>query len=83
MTLNIPAGVVWVKTYRAASPIAPFGGGRSGDGHEGGPAAALDFTRTKTVWRRASDDPIPDPFVILPSIRDLIEVAEKKKNTLQ
>lgn len=61
----IRAGVVWVNTYRAVSPIAPFGGfGLSGDGREGGLAAALDYTRTKTIWLRTSDDPIPDPFVM-------------------
>ena len=61
----IRAGIVWVNTYRAVSPIAPFGGfGLSGDGREGGLAAALDYTRTKTIWLRTSDDPIPDPFVM-------------------
>lgn len=61
----IRAGVVWINTYRAVSPIAPFGGfKRSGHGREGGLAAALDYTRTKTVWLRTSDDPIPDPFVM-------------------
>ncbi len=65
MIKHITAGVVWVNTYRAVSPIAPFGGyGMSGHGREGGLAAALDFTRTKTVWLRTSDDPIPDPFVM-------------------
>ena len=65
MVKRITAGVVWVNTYRAVSPIAPFGGyGMSGHGREGGLAAALDFTRTKTVWLRTSDDPIPDPFVM-------------------
>ncbi|MFK0205738.1 aldehyde dehydrogenase [Agrobacterium sp. NPDC090283] len=62
---TIRAGIVWVNTYRAVSPIAPFGGfGLSGDGREGGLAAALDYTRTKTIWLRTSDDPIPDPFVM-------------------
>ncbi len=65
MTKRIRAGVVWVNTYRAVSPIAPFGGfGQSGHGREGGLQAALDYTRTKTVWVRTSDDPIPDPFVM-------------------
>ena len=65
MIKRITAGVVWVNTYRAVSPIAPFGGyGMSGHGREGGLAAALDYTRTKTVWLRTSDDPIPDPFVM-------------------
>jgi len=51
---RIHAGVVWVNTYRAVSPIAPFGGyGMSGHGREGGLAAALDYTRTKTVWLRS------------------------------
>ncbi|APG94834.1 aldehyde dehydrogenase [Sinorhizobium americanum] len=62
---GIRAGIVWVNTYRAVSPIAPFGGfGLSGHGREGGMAAALDFTRTKTVWLRTSNEPIPDPFVM-------------------
>lgn len=65
MIRGIHAGVVWVNTYRAVSPIAPFGGmGLSGQGREGGLAAALDYTRTKTVWLRTSDEPIPDPFVM-------------------
>lgn len=65
MIRGIRAGVVWVNTYRAVSPIAPFGGhGLSGQGREGGLAAALDYTTVKTVWLRISDDPIPDPFVM-------------------
>lgn len=65
MIRGLRAGVVWVNTYRAVSPIAPFGGhGMSGHGREGGLAAALDYTTVKTVWLRTSDDPIPDPFVM-------------------
>ncbi|TKW68847.1 MAG: aldehyde dehydrogenase [Paracoccus denitrificans] len=65
MIRMIRAGIVWVNTYRAVSPIAPFGGhGLSGHGREGGLAAALDYTTVKTVWLRTSDDPIPDPFVM-------------------
>ena len=65
MIRGIRAGVVWVNTYRAVSPIAPFGGhGLSGHGREGGLAAALDYTTVKTVWLRTSDEPIPDPFVM-------------------
>lgn len=65
MAKKIRAGIVWINTYRAVSPVAPFGGyGQSGHGREGGLAAALDFTRTKTVWLRTSDDPFPDPFVM-------------------
>jgi aldehyde dehydrogenase (NAD+) len=65
MIRAIQAGIVWVNTYRAVSPIAPFGGhGLSGHGREGGLQAALDYTKIKTVWLRTSDDPIPDPFVM-------------------
>jgi (Z)-2-((N-methylformamido)methylene)-5-hydroxybutyrolactone dehydrogenase len=65
MIRGIRAGIVWVNTYRAVSPIAPFGGhGLSGHGREGGIAAALDYTTVKTVWLRTSDAPIPDPFVM-------------------
>lgn len=65
MIRALRAGVVWVNGYRAVSPIAPFGGsGLSGHGREGGLAAALDYTRIKTVWLRTSDAPIPDPFVM-------------------
>jgi aldehyde dehydrogenase (NAD+)/betaine-aldehyde dehydrogenase len=59
------AGIVWVNTYRAVSPVVPFGGyGLSGLGREGGLDAALEYTRTKSVWIRTSDEPIADPFVM-------------------
>ena len=62
---RLRAGIVWVNTYRAVSPIVPFGGyGQSGLGREGGSESILDYTRTKSVWIRTSDDPIPDPFVM-------------------
>lgn len=62
---RLRAGVVWVNTYRAVSPMAPFGGyGLSGLGREGGLESVLDYTRTKSVWIRTSDAPIPDPFVM-------------------
>ncbi|MEP6267784.1 MAG: aldehyde dehydrogenase [Paracoccaceae bacterium] len=65
MIRGIRAGIVWVNTYRAVSPIAPFGGhGLSGHGREGGLQAALDYTKVKAVWLRISDEPIPDPFVM-------------------
>ena len=65
MIRGLHAGIVWVNTYRAVSPIAPFGGhGLSGHGREGGMRAALDYTKTKTVWLRTSDEAIPDPFVM-------------------
>ena len=65
MTKAIRAGIVWLNTYRAVSPLAPFGGyGLSGHGREGGLDAVLDYTTTKTVWLRTSDEPISDPFVM-------------------
>jgi aldehyde dehydrogenase (NAD+) len=65
MIRGIRAGIVWVNTYRAVSPMAPFGGhGLSGHGREGGLPAAWDYTKVKAGWMRTSDDPIPDPFVM-------------------
>lgn len=65
MINNIDAGCVWVNTYRAVSPIVPFGGhGLSGYGREGGIQAALDYTKVKSVWLNTSDDKIPDPFLM-------------------
>ena len=65
MIRGLRDGIVWENTYRAVSPIAPFGGhGLSGHGREGGMAAALDYTTVKTVWLRTSDAPIPDPFLM-------------------
>jgi aldehyde dehydrogenase (NAD+)/betaine-aldehyde dehydrogenase len=62
---RLHAGIVWVNTYRAVSPIVPFGGyGQSGLGREGGLESILEYSRTKSVWVRTSDDPIPDPFVM-------------------
>jgi acyl-CoA reductase-like NAD-dependent aldehyde dehydrogenase len=65
MIRRLRAGIVWVNTYRAVSPIVPFGGyGQSGFGREGGAESILDYTRTKSVWIRTSDEAIPDPFVM-------------------
>lgn len=65
MVRGINAGIVWVNTYRAVSPMVPFGGhGLSGLGREGGAETVLEYTRTKAVWIRTSDAPIPDPFVM-------------------
>ncbi|MBH2846989.1 aldehyde dehydrogenase family protein, partial [Serratia marcescens] len=65
VTRRLRVGVVWLNTYRAVSPLAPFGGyGKSGFGREGGVDAALEYTTSKTVWLRTSDDPIDDPFVM-------------------
>lgn len=65
MTRAIRAGIVWVNTYRAVSPMVPFGGyGLSGLGREAGADSIRDYTRTKSVWINTSDAPIPDPFIM-------------------
>jgi aldehyde dehydrogenase (NAD+) len=62
---RLRAGICWVNTYRAISPIAPFGGfNESGYGREAGAEAVLDYTRTKTTWINTSDQPMANPFVM-------------------
>ena len=61
----VRAGIVWVNTYRAVSPIAEFGGYKdSGYGRESGLQAIMDYTRPKTVWINTSDEPMANPFVM-------------------
>ncbi len=63
MSKAIQAGIVWINTYRAISPIAEFGGMKtSGYGREAGMQAVYDYTRPKTVWMNLSDNPIANPF---------------------
>ncbi|WP_438955157.1 aldehyde dehydrogenase [Cognatiyoonia sp.] len=65
VSARLKAGICWVNTYRAVSPIAPFGGyDQSGYGREAGIEAVLDYTRTKTTWINTSDAPMANPFVI-------------------
>ena len=65
VSAKIRAGIIWINTYRAVSPIAPFGGfGHSGFGREAGIEAVLDYTRTKTVWISTSSAPMANPFVM-------------------
>ncbi|HQX83965.1 MAG: aldehyde dehydrogenase [Hyphomicrobiales bacterium] len=65
LTKKIRAGVVWVNSYRAVSPIVPFGGnGYTGYGRESGLDAIRDYTRTKSIWINTSDAPMADPFVM-------------------
>lgn len=62
---RLRAGICWVNTYRAVSPIAPFGGyNQSGYGREAGIEAILDYTRTKTTWINTSNAPMANPFVM-------------------
>ncbi len=56
---------MWVNTYRAISPIAPFGGYKhSGYGREAGIDVINDYTRTKAVWVNTSQAPMADPFIM-------------------
>jgi (Z)-2-((N-methylformamido)methylene)-5-hydroxybutyrolactone dehydrogenase len=65
MAAAIRAGIVWINTYRAVSPIAAFGGVKgSGFGRESGFQAMMDYTRAKTVWVNTSDAPMANPFVM-------------------
>ncbi|WP_037307188.1 aldehyde dehydrogenase [Ruegeria halocynthiae] len=62
---RIRAGICWVNTYRAISPIAPFGGfNQSGYGREAGIEAMLDYTRTKTTWISTAQEPMANPFIM-------------------
>ena len=62
---QINSGICWVNTYRAISPIAPFGGrNHSGYGREAGVESLLDYTRTRTTWINLADAPMANPFVI-------------------
>ncbi len=64
MARAVRAGIVWVNTYRAVSPIAEFGGFKgSGYGRESGFQAMYDYTRAKTVWMNTSDEPLGSEFV--------------------
>ena len=61
---KIRAGIVWINTYRAVSPIVEVGGFKhSGYGRESGFQAIYDYTRTKTVWMNTSSKPLPTQFV--------------------
>lgn len=65
VSARLKAGICWVNTYRAISPIAPFGGyGQSGYGREAGMDAINDYTRTKTTWISTADTPMANPFVM-------------------
>mgnify|MGYP001948197023 FL=1 len=62
---SVRAGIVWVNTYRAISPIAPIGGSKlSGYGREGGLEAVHDYTQKKTVWISTSSETMSDPFIM-------------------
>ncbi len=60
---RLRAGVVYINTYRAISPMVPFGGfGSTGYGRESGHESLLDYTRPKSVWISTAAGSAPDPF---------------------
>lgn len=62
---QLRSGICWINTYRAVSPIAPFGGfNQSGYGREAGIDSIMDYTRTQTTWINTSDKPMANPFVM-------------------
>jgi (Z)-2-((N-methylformamido)methylene)-5-hydroxybutyrolactone dehydrogenase len=62
MARDLRAGTVWVNSYRAVGPMAPFGGFKaSGIGRENGLAALDEYTELKTVWIELSGA-TRDPF---------------------
>ncbi len=62
---RIRSGICWINTYRAISPIAPFGGfNQSGYGREAGQDSIQDYLRTRTTWINLSDQPMANPFVM-------------------
>ena len=62
---KIQSGIVWINTYRAISPIAPFGGVKqSGGSREAGIAAIHEDTRTKTTWINTPSEPMRNPFIM-------------------
>ncbi len=64
VTSKVRAGMIWVNTYRAVSPIVEVGGFKtSGYGRESGFQAIYDYTRSKTVWMNTSSEPLPSQFV--------------------
>jgi aldehyde dehydrogenase (NAD+) len=64
MARDLRAGTVWVNSYRAVGPMAPFGGyGSSGMGRENGLAALDEYTELKTVWIELTGA-TRDPFTL-------------------
>lgn len=62
---QIQSGICWVNTYRAVSPMAPFGGvNQSGYGREAGIQAIQDYIRVRTTWISTSKEPMSNPFVM-------------------
>ncbi len=64
MAKRIRAGTVWVNTYRAVSPLMPFGGYKaSGLGRENGATAIDEYLQFKSVWINLGGN-AGNPFVM-------------------
>src|SRR3954454_12894724 len=64
MARELRAGTIWINSYRAVGPMAPFGGfGASGIGRENGLAAMDEYTELKTVWIELTGA-TRDPFTL-------------------
>ena len=64
MARELRAGTIWINSYRAVGPMAPFGGfGASGMGRENGLAALDEYTELKTVWIELTGA-TRDPFTL-------------------
>jgi aldehyde dehydrogenase (NAD+) len=64
MAKKIRAGTVWVNTYRAVSPLMPFGGYKaSGLGRENGATAIDEYLQHKAVWINLGGN-AGNPFVM-------------------
>ncbi len=64
MARRIRAGTVWVNTYRAVSPLMPFGGYKaSGLGRENGATAIDEYLQFKSVWINLGGN-AGNPFVM-------------------
>ena len=58
------AGSVYVNTWGAGDPAAPFGGYKdSGIGRQNGIEAIGEYLQTKSVWCELGDE-IQDPFTM-------------------
>ena len=65
VSAKIHSGIVWINTYRAISPISPFGGVKqSGGSREAGIDAIHEYTGTKTTWINTSSEPMSNPFIM-------------------
>ena len=57
MSRAVRAGIIWVNTYRAISPIAAFGGVKgSGYGREAGLQAVYDYLRPNAAVINITSD---------------------------